>query len=122
MSRTAAFMFLLAAATPLAAREPANLEAYQRLTRVAPRCGHPASSTEITVCGNRRADRWRVPFIGYEAGDPRGETVSGERNRLASAPKLPCGIGAILAGCGSVGLSVSSTFASGKLKLRPLVP
>ncbi len=82
---------------------------YESMTQVAVhRCSRPSSS-EIIVCGRRAADKWRVPLIVYEAGDPRAETVSGERNRLASAPTLKCGIGAILAGCGKAGVSMSAT-------------
>ena len=55
------------------------LETYERLTAVEPRCTAPATNSEILVCGRRAADRWRVPYIGYEAGDPRGESVMQER-------------------------------------------
>ena len=83
---------------------------YEALTQVVVhRCIQPTGSNEILVCGRRAADKWRVPLIEYDAGDPRAEGVSGERNRLASAPKLKCGVGAILAGCGMVGVSVSTT-------------
>ena len=82
---------------------------YEAMTQVVVhRCSRPTGSTEILVCGRRAADKWRVPLIEYDAGDPRAETVSGQRNRLASAPKLKCGIGAVLAGCGMVGVSVST--------------
>jgi hypothetical protein len=89
---------------------------------VEPRCAAPTRDTDIIVCGARRADRWRVPFIGYDAGDPRAESVSAERNRLAAAPRVPCGQGAIIANCGSM-VGVSVTIASdGRLRERPLAP
>src|SRR6476469_1754048 len=85
------------------------IERYEAMTQVVVhRWSRPTGSNEIIVCGRRAADKWRVPLIQYDAGDPRAETVSGQRNRLASAPKLKCGVGAILAGCGAVGVSVST--------------
>nr|MBA3897025.1 hypothetical protein [Sphingomonadaceae bacterium] len=98
------------------------LDRYRQVTRVEPRCNRNPSGSEITVCGNRRADRWRVPFIGYGAGDPRGEGVSAERNRLASAPPVKCGEGAFLGNCGMVGVDAGVRPASGKLRVRPLAP
>lgn len=47
-----------------------------------PRCAAVAQPGEVTVCGARRADRYRVPFVVHDAGDPRYETVSAERTRL----------------------------------------
>ncbi|CAM3144975.1 hypothetical protein SPAN111604_06275 [Sphingomonas antarctica] len=100
---------LIVAAIALPAQaEP--MARYHQLTQVAVRgCAQPSSPNEIQVCGRRAADQWRLPLIGRLPGDPHAETVSMERNRLASAPKLKCGIGAILAGCGMVGVSVSTT-------------
>ncbi len=125
MSRTLVVLFVIASAFPVSAKVPDTLETYQRLTSVEPRCVRPSSDREIIVCGNRRADRWRVPYIGYEVGDPRGESVEGERKRVSAAPKVPCGQGAIIADCGGgVGVKVSTTFGTsgGELRLRPLAP
>ncbi len=125
MSRIVVAALAILAATPAHANTSESLETYERLTSVEPRCTRPATEREIVVCGNRRADRWRVPYIGYDAGDPRGETVSGERNRIAAAPKVPCGQGAIIANCGG-GVGVSTTVGFGasgsKMRLRPLAP
>ena len=90
------------------------------LTSAEPRC-RAASGDDIVVCGRRDADRYRVPFDGYPDGDPRNETVSGERNRLASAPPVKCGIAAFLANCGSVGVSFSVGL-DGTLRYRKLAP
>jgi hypothetical protein len=122
MSRIVIAVGVLCLATPLASKAPDTLEAYQKLTSVDPRCGRPSSDREILVCGARRADRWRVPFVGYDAGDPRGETVEGERKRLASEPPRKCGNEAFLRNCGSVGVSVSTRLAGDGLKLRQLAP
>lgn len=123
MSRTLVVLLTVAAAFPLAAKTPDSLDTYQRMTSVEPRCTRPSSDREIIVCGNRRADRWRVPYIGYETGDPRGESVEGERKRVSAAPKVPCGQGAIIADCGGgVGLKYTTNFTSEGERLRPLAP
>ena len=46
------------------------------------RCAPNPSTTDITICGMRGADRFRVPFIVHDAGDPRHESVTAERVRL----------------------------------------
>jgi hypothetical protein len=121
MSRTLVVLLTIAAAFPLTAKTPDPLDTYQRMTSVEPRCTRPSSDREILVCGNRRADRWRVPYIGYEIGDPRSESVDGERKRVSAAPKVPCGQGAIIADCGGgVGLKYTTNFTSGGERLRPL--
>ncbi len=123
MSRIVVAALAILVAIPASAQTSKTLETYQRLTSVEPRCTRPTGDREILVCGNRRADRWRVPYIGYEIGDPRGETVSAERNRMAAAPKVPCGQGAIIADCGGgVGLKASVGFGAtgGEMRLRPL--
>ncbi len=122
MSRIVVAAAMLCLAMPLGAKTPDTLETYQKLTSVEPRCVRPSSDREILVCGARRADRWRVPFVGYDAGDPRGESIEGERKRLASEPPRKCGNEAFLRNCGSVGVSVSTRLAGDGLKLRPLAP
>jgi hypothetical protein len=110
-------------AAPAVAQERPALRTYLAMTQVEPRCSAPHAGNEIVVCGRRRADRWRVPFVGYEPGDPRNERVSGERNRLASEPRPPCGTVAFLANssCGMVGVSASvGTGPGGGLKVRKL--
>ena len=95
---------------------------YQAMTRVEPRCSAPRAGNEIVVCGRRRADRWRVPYLLKDAGDPSIQNVSAERNGLI-ATTTPCQDNSVfLVGCGKgVGLSASVDFASGQgVKLRPL--
>lgn len=121
MSRIVVAATALCLATPVSAKLPDTLETYQKLTSVEPRCVRPSSDREILVCGARRADRWRVPYIGYDAGDPRAESVEGERKRVSAAPKVPCGQGAIIADCGGgVGLKYTTNFTSEGERLRPL--
>jgi hypothetical protein len=96
------------------------MQRYEAMTQVAVHgCARPSGPNEITVCGRRAADKWRVPLVEYDAGDPRAETVSAERNRLASAPRMKCGVGAILANCGKVGVGMSSN-GRGPPKFRTL--
>jgi hypothetical protein len=45
-------------------------------------CVPSADQTDITVCGMRHADRFRVPFVVHDAGDPKHESVAAERTRL----------------------------------------
>jgi len=129
MSRTvvvaaAALAAQFAVTQPAFAESESALSTYERLTAVEPRCTAPSTNSEILVCGRRAADRWRVPYVGYEAGDPRGETVMQERERLAADHPLPCGVDNVLANCGMVGVSVGTRFGVGGtgLRLRPLAP
>lgn len=123
LSRTVAAWFAAAPLlSPLAAHaEP--LATARLLTSVEPRCRVAADGYDIVVCGRRDADRYRVPFDGYPDGDPRNESVSGERNRLASAPRVACGLAWNTSTCGGAGVSVSTTFGAGlkeQLRVRPL--
>lgn len=112
-------MMLLAAAPETAA----ILDAYRARTRGEVPCDTPAPGEEIIVCGARKADRYRVPFIGYDAGDPRAETVAEERERLQYRT-TPCqDRGPFLIGCGSIGVKAHSSFGAagiGTPTLRPL--
>ena len=116
-------LVVIGVALPVQAAEPPVLQNYQAMTRVEPRCSAPKAGNEIIVCGRRRADRWRVPYLLKEAGDPSIQDVSAERNRIASEPRAPCGTTAFFAtaNCGKVGLSVSTAIGDGAgVKLRPL--
>jgi hypothetical protein len=110
-------------ATPTYAAERPVIENYLALTSIEPRCSAPRAGNEIVVCGRRRADRWRVPFILKDAGDPSIQNVSAERNRLASEPKQKCGntIFGMQADCGMVGIGTSVGIGGDRaVKLRPL--
>lgn len=124
LSRSVVALTLLLGAAP--AQADIAMDRYRQVTSVEPRCSRPEDGREIMVCGARRADRWRVPYVGgYDVGDPRGESVEAERKRLSAAPRVPCGQGAIIANCGGgVGISMTTSFGAGRLqpKLRPLAP
>ncbi len=116
-----AWSLLAAIAAPVQAAEPPTIQKYQAMTRVEPRCSAPKAGNEIIVCGRRRADRWRVPYLLKEAGDPSIQNVSAERNGLIPTT-TPCQDRSIfLVGCGKVGLTASVGIGSGQgVKLRPL--
>lgn len=123
MSRIA-LVILAFTIAPAQAGVPADaLVKYRQMTAVAVRCAGPRAGSEITVCGRRAADRWRVPFVTKTPGDPGTATVSQERNALVST-STPCQQrGAFLIGCGSgVGLSAGIGLGPGAdgLKVRPL--
>jgi hypothetical protein len=108
-------------AFPVQAAEPPTIQKYQAMTRVEPRCSAPKAGNEIIVCGRRKADRWRVPYLLKEAGDPSIQNVSAERNGLIPTT-TPCQDRSIfLVGCGKVGLTASVGIGGGQgVKLRPL--
>ena len=97
------------------------LAAYRTRTAVEPRCSR-AQGEEIIVCGRRHADRYRMVYLSYDRGDPRGEGVMGERERISADHPDKCGIGAILAHCGMAGVHVSTNFNGEAIRLRPLAP
>lgn len=68
----------------LLAPEPsaAAMIAAARAAIAGPRCSDYGQSTDITVCGRRRADRYRVPFVVHDPGDSHYEAVAAERTRL----------------------------------------
>ncbi len=116
---TIAILTMLVA--PSVAQEPVVLGKYLAMTRVEPRCSAPRAGNEIIVCGRRRADRWRVPFIFKEPGDPSIQNVSAERNGLIPTT-TPCQDNSgFLVGCGKVGIGISTAIGGGSgVKLRPL--
>ena len=121
LSRMVAVQFAGLLTLPCSAARADPLAEARSLTSVQPQCRSAVRGDDILVCGRRDADRYRVPFDGYPDGDPRNETVSGERNRLARAPTLPCGIAAFLSNCGSVGVAFSLGLA-GEVRYRKLAP
>lgn len=77
----------------------------QAAARLSPerRCIHDPHSTDITVCGLRNADRFRVPFIINDPSDPRRQPVRVEREALLARTnpiqeKSPFLVGGGLAG------------------------
>ncbi len=78
-------------------------------TRADAPCRSGADGDEVVICARRDADLYRVPLnVAPAPGDPRAIDAFGERARLLRVPQLPCGVGAFLSQCGSVGVTVSS--------------
>jgi hypothetical protein len=72
-------------------------------------CVVDPQSTDITVCGLRQADRFRVPFIVHDAGDPRREGVQAERVRLLHRTTPLQDLGPFQVGGGHAGVSVTTS-------------
>lgn len=89
-------------------------------------CSFDPDSTDITVCGLRNADRFRVPFVGYEPGDPLGEGVSAERERLLARTNNCQERRAIAVGCGLFGAHMTTngrgTSVTGASQVREMAP
>jgi len=99
------------------------IKEYREKTRADVPCSRTADDNEIVVCARRDADHYRVPLITSSAG----REASGQRlNYLLSSDAagfVPCGKGAFMVHCGSVG--VGMTVDSGgraRLSERPLAP
>jgi hypothetical protein len=81
-----------------------GLAAYHDLTHAGPRCTQP-SGDEVTVCGRRTADRYRVPLIER---DPEKDVVPLERERLLARTNNCQEKRLFLTGCGMAGVTVST--------------
>jgi hypothetical protein len=94
---------------------------YREQTVAGPHCAVARSNTDITVCGRRNADRYRVPLVTHDAGDPKNQDVPGERERLLARTSNCEEKSIFLVGCGSVGVSVGTkgVLLGGE---RPLAP
>ncbi len=108
----------------IAAADPAALiDTARTLTTADHRCTVAADTTDISVCGMRNADRFRVPFVGYEPGDPRAEGAMAERQRLMNRTDNCQERRAIAVGCGFAGVHVTTggngTHIAGARKLAP---
>ena len=109
-------VLLLAAATP----DAAALARYRELTAAEPRCERRSDTTDVTVCGLRDADRFRVPFLFHDAGDPRHEAAMDERKRYLARTDNCEELNLFLVGCGAWGLSVTTGGGRDGVEVRPL--
>ena len=89
-----------------------------------PRCEASAQAGEVTVCGARRADRYRVPFVTVDPGDPAHEAVMSERTRLMHRTSPLEELSLFQVGGGMVGVSTTvGGRGSGHVTgWRPLAP
>lgn len=96
------------------------LARYRRLTAAEPRCERSADATDVTVCGLRDADRFRVAFVLHEKGDPRHEPAMAERKRYLARTDNCQEKSLFLIGCGSFGLSATVGGGRSGVEVRPL--
>ncbi|WP_174278739.1 hypothetical protein [Sphingomonas bacterium] len=93
-----------------------------------PRCGvAPApdpTPDEVTVCGARRADRFRVPFTVVDPGDPAHEAVMAERTRLLhrTSPLSDLSLFEVGGGMAGVSITVGGRGTGHVAGWRPLAP
>lgn len=86
----------------------AALARYYDKTTAGPRCAAERDSTDITICGRRNADRYRVPLVEHDAGDPKYQGVPAEREQLLARTSNCEEKSVFLVGCGKVGVSVGT--------------
>lgn len=103
-----------------ASPEADALARYRELTAAEPRCERAADSTDVTVCGLRDADRFRVPFVFPEPGDPLHEAAMDERKRYLARTDNCQEKNLFLVGCGAFGLSVTTGGGREGVEVRPL--
>ena len=111
-------LFSLQSATPV----DTALVAYREKTRATTRCIH-GTGDDVVVCGRRNADRYRVPLIEHDAGDPKHQGVPAERERLLARTDNCEEKSLFLVGCGMAG--VSMTVGAGGVNVRgerPIAP
>ncbi|WP_084583687.1 hypothetical protein [Sphingomonas azotifigens] len=97
---------------------------YRARTQAEIPCRAPTGEGEIIVCSRREADRYRVPFI---TPDLSRDSDAARLNRLIGDPMqqgiTPCGKGAFMVRCGSVGISATVGLdGSARVQRRELAP
>ena len=100
------------------------LSGYRRATQVAVRCAERAEPDEVVVCGRRRTDRYRLPFIERGDGGSRIDPTPAQREALLVPPSKCEELSPFLVGCGSVGIGMTLS-SDGKRRivgLRELAP
>lgn len=113
-------MLVLLLAAQAATADAAALARYRELTAAEPRCERRANTTDVTVCGLREADRFRVPFVLHDAGDPLHEVAMDERKRYLARTDNCQEMSIFLVGCGAFGLSVTTGGGREGVEVRPL--
>ncbi len=115
-------MIALALLMMLAPEDAGELLARSRAVIGGERCQANPDATDITVCGRRRADRFRVPLVEHDAGDPRREPVPVERDRLLARTNPVKELSPFLVHGGMTGVTVSSRSGLTGATARPLAP
>jgi hypothetical protein len=91
------------------------------MTSAAQQCPRVVSTTDVTVCGLRSADRYRVPFVGPDPGDPRRQSVAAERDKLLARTTPIDEMSPFLVNGGMAGVTVG-TGRTGGLDTRKIAP
>jgi hypothetical protein len=92
---------------------------YRARTSVEHRCVITPDTTDVTVCGRRQADRFRVPFVGGDNGN-RVDDVPFERAAMLHRTTPIDDLSPFLVGGGMAGVSVSTRGGVGGYKTREL--
>jgi hypothetical protein len=92
---------------------------YRARTAAEHRCVIDPHATDVTVCGRRHADRFRVPFVGGANGD-HIDDVPFEREAMLHRTTPIDDLSPFLVGGGHVGVSVSTRNGVGGYKSREL--
>ncbi len=103
----------------------AALVHYRTVTAVGPHCGAAENPSDVVVCARRGADRYRLPLIEYDAGNPRSQDVPAERERMLARTSNCQEKSLYLVGCGMAGVSATASFGPDGIhgaRLRPLAP
>jgi hypothetical protein len=98
------------------------LDRYREKTRATIECD-AGRVDDVLVCGHRAADKFRLPLIAVDPGDPKKEGVPVERERLLARTNNCEEMSTFLVGCGKVGVTMSTrtglTAGDGE---RPIAP
>jgi hypothetical protein len=104
----------------------AALAHYRAATAAGPRCGAAAANPrDVVVCARRSADRYRLPLIVQDAGNPKSQDVPGERERMLARTTNCQEKSLFLIGCGKAGVGAKASFGADGIhgaRLRPLAP
>lgn len=95
------------------------LAAYRAKTAPEQRCVIDPASTDITVCGLRGADRYRVPFVGG-VNENRVDDVPYERDAVLHRTNPVQDLSPFLVGGGMAGVTVSTRGGVGGYRTRDL--
>lgn len=99
----------------------AAMERYREQTRVVVEC-RSAKVDDVTICGRRATDRFRLPLIEIDITNPKNEPVAVERDRLLARTNNCEEMTSFLVGCGKAGIGVSTKGGLRGLGERPIAP
>jgi len=93
------------------------MASYRARTAAEHRCVIDPDATDVTVCGRRRADRFRVPFTGGP-NENRTDDVPFERAAMLHRTTPIDDLSPFLVGGGMVGITASTRDGAGGYKTR----